>query len=139
MKTHIGFDMEAAIKDLCEGKDLSSKDGIFTPLIKQLTEAVMQAELEEHLAAEADSNRKNGSSTKTMITPTGEFELKIPHDRPGMSATSKPSIRLSGWILSITKSRKNESSWLKLLYAGILNASKRWTHPVQNGNLTLSQ
>ena len=33
----------------------------------------------------------------------------------------------------------NENSLLKLLYAGILNASKRWTHPVQNWNLTLSQ
>ena len=81
MKTHIGFDMEAAIKDLREGKDLGGKDGIFTPLIKQLTEAAIQAELEEHLAAEAAPNRKNGSSTKTMKTPTGEFELKTPRDR----------------------------------------------------------
>jgi hypothetical protein len=28
---------------------------------------------------------------------------------------------------------------LKLLYAGMWNASERWTHPVQNWNLTLSQ
>ena len=33
----------------------------------------------------------------------------------------------------------NENGLLKLLYAGVLNASKRWTHPVQNWNLTLSQ
>ena len=33
----------------------------------------------------------------------------------------------------------NENSLLKLLYAGILNASGKWTHPVQNWNLTLSQ
>jgi transposase-like protein len=33
----------------------------------------------------------------------------------------------------------NENSLLKLLYAGILNASEKWTHPVQNWNLTLSQ
>lgn len=33
----------------------------------------------------------------------------------------------------------NENSLLKLLYAGMLNASARWTHPVQNWNLTLSQ
>jgi len=33
----------------------------------------------------------------------------------------------------------NENSLLKLLYAGILKASGRWTHPVQNWNLTLSQ
>jgi putative transposase len=52
MKEKINFDMESAIQALREGKDLSGKDGIFTPLIKQLTEAAMQAELEEHLAAE---------------------------------------------------------------------------------------
>lgn len=33
----------------------------------------------------------------------------------------------------------NENSLLKLLYAGILKVSERWTHPVQNWNLTLSQ
>ena len=33
----------------------------------------------------------------------------------------------------------NENSLLKLLYAGILKAAERWTHPVQNWNLTLSQ
>ena len=33
----------------------------------------------------------------------------------------------------------NENSLLKLLYAEILKASKRWTHPIQNWNLTLSQ
>lgn len=29
----------------------------------------------------------------------------------------------------------NENSLLKLLYAGVLNASEKWTHPVQNWNL----
>ncbi|HLD09825.1 MAG TPA: IS256 family transposase, partial [Methylophilaceae bacterium] len=33
----------------------------------------------------------------------------------------------------------NENSLLKLLYAGMLKASEKWTHPVQNWNLTLSQ
>ncbi len=33
----------------------------------------------------------------------------------------------------------NENSLLKLPYAGILKASERWTHPVQNWSLTLSQ
>lgn len=33
----------------------------------------------------------------------------------------------------------NEHCLLKLLYAGILNASEKWIHPVQNWNLTLSQ
>jgi transposase-like protein len=33
----------------------------------------------------------------------------------------------------------SENSLLKLLYAGILNASEKWTSPVHNWNLTLSQ
>jgi len=33
----------------------------------------------------------------------------------------------------------NEDSLFKLLYAGILKASERWTHPVHNWKLTLSQ
>jgi len=33
----------------------------------------------------------------------------------------------------------NENSSLKLLYAGILKATERWTHPIQNWSLTLSQ
>jgi transposase-like protein len=81
MKDKINFDMESAIQALREGKDLSGKDGIFTPLIKQLTEAAMQAELEEHLATEESTNRKNGTTSKTMKTPAGEFELKTPRDR----------------------------------------------------------
>ena len=83
MKDSINFDMEAAIKALREGKDLSGQDGVLTPLIKQLTEAAMQAELEQHLEADNTPNRKNGSGSKTMKSPAGEFELKTPRDRAG--------------------------------------------------------
>ena len=33
----------------------------------------------------------------------------------------------------------NENSLLKLLYMGIQNASKKWTMPVRNWSLTISQ
>ena len=33
----------------------------------------------------------------------------------------------------------NENRLLKLLYMGIQNASKKWTMPLKNWNLTLSQ
>jgi len=33
----------------------------------------------------------------------------------------------------------NENSLLKRLYMGIQNASNKWTMPIQNWNLTLSQ
>jgi len=77
------FDMDAALQALREGKDLTGKDGILTPLIKQLTEAAMQGELEAHLASENTANRKNGFSRKTLKGPTGSFELHAPRDRAG--------------------------------------------------------
>ena len=42
------FDIDAALKSLQEGKPLTGKDGILTPLIKQLTEGAMQAELDKN-------------------------------------------------------------------------------------------
>ncbi len=84
------FDMDATIKALREGKDLSGKDGILTPLIKQLTEAAMQAELDEHLASEDQPNRKHGRTSKAMKSPAGNFELGYaPRDRAG---TFEPQI-----------------------------------------------
>ena len=77
------FDMDAALQGLREGKGLTGKDGILTPLIKQLTEAAMQAEIDEHLANESEPNRKNGSSRKTMKSAAGSFELETPRDRAG--------------------------------------------------------
>ena len=63
------FDIQAALQGLREGKGLTGKDGILTPLIKQLTEAALQAELEQHLAADETANRKNGSTRKTLNSP----------------------------------------------------------------------
>jgi putative transposase len=43
------FDNNTAIQALREGQDLTGKDGILTPLIKQLTEAALNAELNAEL------------------------------------------------------------------------------------------
>ncbi|CAM3689384.1 Transposase, Mutator family [Vibrio aerogenes CECT 7868] len=45
-------------------------------------------------------------------------------------------------LRKLTKTKSgfaNEISLLKLPYAGMLKASEKWTHPVQNWNLALSQ
>lgn len=73
--------LEEALNDLRAGKDLNGKNGILTPLIKQLTEAALKAELEEHLDSEVKNNRKNGYSQKTIKTAAGAFELDTPRDR----------------------------------------------------------
>ena len=77
------FDFDKALKALQDGQALTGKDGILTPLIKQLTEAALAAELDSHLSQDITANRKNGSSKKTLKTPTGVFELATPRDRNG--------------------------------------------------------
>jgi len=54
------------------------------PLIKQLTEAALQAELESHLKnTEDEPNRRNGITSKTIKSGSGSFELDTPGDRAG--------------------------------------------------------
>ena len=77
------FDLTEALEQIKAGAKIEGKDGVLAPLIKQLTEAVLQAELESHLTREINKNRKNGKSTKTMKSSVGEFELDIPRDRNG--------------------------------------------------------
>jgi transposase-like protein len=77
------FDFNKAVEALKNGQDLTGKDGLLTPLIKQLTEAALKAELDSHLEQEESPNRRNGSSKKTVKTTTGSFELKTPRDRAG--------------------------------------------------------
>jgi putative transposase len=77
------FNFDEALKDLQAGKDLTGKDGILMPLIKQLTEAAITAELDHHLANSNEANRKNGKGSKIIKTGTGSFELNAPRDRFG--------------------------------------------------------
>ena len=81
---------------LMEGRepgDLFGKDGILSELTKALAERALSTELDEHLNEErADlppdgqndpSNRRNGSSQKTVTTDSGKVVLDIPRDRNG--------------------------------------------------------
>ncbi|EFO39665.1 TPA: IS256 family transposase [Vibrio parahaemolyticus] len=77
------FDLEQAIKALQSGQDLTGKDGFLTPLIKQITEAALRAELEQHLEDGDQPNRKNGFTKKTVKSSVGAFELDTPRDRTG--------------------------------------------------------
>jgi putative transposase len=89
-QTRKDFDFEQALAGLQAGKRLTGEDGVLMPLIKQLTEAALAAELEAHLAEEAGDdgsasarNRKNGHTRKTMKTGSGAFDLATPRDREG--------------------------------------------------------
>ncbi len=58
----------------------------------------------------------------------------------GLGERSGPAIPAGFRKLTKTKGGfTSENALLKLLYAGILKASEKWTHPVQSWNLTMSQ
>ncbi len=80
------FDFNSAVKDLLAGKKLTGEGGILTPLIKELVETALSAELDSHIAQDAlkgKKNRKNGVTSKTVHTSQDSFELDTPRDRSG--------------------------------------------------------
>jgi transposase-like protein len=77
------FDFDKALKALQSGKAITGKDGVLTPLIKKLTEAALEAELDSHLAQDVAPNRKNGKTKKTVKSTAGPFDLETPRDRAG--------------------------------------------------------
>jgi len=77
------FDFEAALKAVQSGQSITGKDGVLGPLVKQLTEAALEAELDSHLAEDVAENRRNGKSRKTVKSTSGKFELETPRDRAG--------------------------------------------------------
>ena len=77
------IDVAEFAAQLKAGKGIGGKDGALTPLIKQLTEMALQAELETHLSQDLERNRKNGTTSKTMKSANGTFELETPRDRNG--------------------------------------------------------
>jgi transposase-like protein len=80
------FNFNDAVQDIMNGKNISGKDGVLAPLVKQLVEAALEAELESHITQDVftgNKNRKNGTSSKTIKTEGGEFILDTPRDRAG--------------------------------------------------------
>lgn len=83
------FDFKEAMEALKAGNDLNGKDGLLTPLIKQLTEAALATELEQHINFGNEQNRKNGSTPKNVKSASGGFQLDTHRDRNG---TSEPQL-----------------------------------------------
>jgi transposase-like protein len=83
------FDFEEALKALQSGQAITGKDGVLAPLIKQLTEAALEGELDSHIANDVVPNRRNGKTKKTVKSSSGSFELETPRDRAG---TFEPTV-----------------------------------------------
>jgi putative transposase len=75
-----------ALSQLKSGQSLTGKDGILTPLIKELLEAALEGEMDTHMEACHESgltNRRNGKASKTIQSTSGVFDLETPRDRDG--------------------------------------------------------
>lgn len=86
------FNFDEAVKELLSGKKIGGKDGVIAPLVKQLVEAALEAEVQSHIADEVlkgNSNRRNGYNKKQIKSSDGQFELSTPRDRNG---TFEPQI-----------------------------------------------
>ena len=72
-----------ALEQFKTGQPLLGKNGAFAPLMKQFLESALEAEMEEHLdeGERSKGNRRNGTSTKTVKSSYGSFELATPRDR----------------------------------------------------------
>ena len=69
-------------------EEVFAQDGLLDELKKALAERILNAEMDQHLAAErADEaigeprNHRNGHSRKTVLTGTGKLDLQVPRDR----------------------------------------------------------
>ncbi len=79
------------IEELLAGKDpqkVFSSDRLLDELKKALAERILDAEMDQHLAAERAEeaagdprNHCNGHSRKTVLTGTGKVDLQVPRDR----------------------------------------------------------
>jgi transposase-like protein len=69
-----------------DAESLLGESGLVGQLKKQLAERMLSAELNHHLATERAAgeeagNHRNGSTPKTVLTPSGSLPLEIPRDR----------------------------------------------------------
>ena len=78
------FKKEVA-KKIREGKGLTGKEGALTPLLKEILEAAMEGEIDQHLkeTKKDTANRRNGYTRKKLKSSLGAFDIATPRDREG--------------------------------------------------------
>ena len=71
-----------------DGVDLVGPDGLLAGLTKQVLEAGLEVEMDEHLGYEKHAvegrnlgNSRNGTRSKTVLTEIGPVEVDVPRDR----------------------------------------------------------
>ena len=74
---------DLALTQLRSGKSLTGEGGVFAPIVKEFLESALSAEMEDHLDEEERSygNKRNGRSSKTLKTSSGQVIIDTPQDR----------------------------------------------------------
>ena len=90
MTTHEQQTLEKkALDQLLSGKSLFGKDGAFAPMLKNVIEKALEAEMTSHLSEQPEKNKRNGKGKKTLKTNVGKVEIATPMDR---NSSFSPSI-----------------------------------------------
>ena len=65
------------------GKNLFGEGGALAPMLKNVIEKALEAEMEAHLTDEQRSqgNKRNGKGKKTLKSSLGSFDIETPQDR----------------------------------------------------------
>jgi len=111
-----------ALSQLKSGQCLTGKDGILTPLIKELLEAALEGEMDAHMDECHESglgNRRNGKASKLMKSTTGIFDFSV---RDKKFQLLHPAVCRSGGIDNILRIQAVNSSYL---YDRFASASTR--------------
>jgi putative transposase len=98
---------EGALDDAVKGlgpEELTGPGGLLSQLAGRVLEAVLQAEMTDHVGhppggVPAGSNRRNGSTSKTVATDLGPVGIRTPRDREGSfepKLVAKRQTRLAG-------------------------------------------
>jgi putative transposase len=87
-KINFPFNVEKELSQATTMDDLMGQDGVIKKILKFMTEKIIDEEMKAHLGYERysqetknTSNRRNGTTTKTVRTQFGDMELETPRDR----------------------------------------------------------
>jgi len=71
------------LEQFMSGKSLFGEGGALAPMLKNVIESALEAEMDAHLSEDqrASGNKRNGKGSKTVKSSLGSFEINTPQDR----------------------------------------------------------
>ena len=82
-KTELSEFEKRVLDQFKSGKSLFGEGGAFSPMLKNVIEKALSAEMESHLDANERlrGNKRNGNGKKTIKSSLGSFDIETPQDR----------------------------------------------------------